>query len=219
MPASAAAALPVPVAVRRQALRFERQLPAYADPARLAAWLAEQGVPAAAGGHLLASARLQPRLAELLIERLALAPCPAEAFAADEARIALLEGADLARLIACCGAIWHGRRLRHVILGADLAALDGKVDAGLRRIALGCLDLAAEPEGELTIPELLAAIEQAGSACLDAFAQTLPPALGARLRLKLPPSAANADEAVAAALRERGAAVAARAAARLHADG
>jgi hypothetical protein len=156
---------------------------AWADPAS-AAPLIVPGLQAETARRLLRSPRLAARASRLLAARLgdsapgvldpvdgALAAAPADALEA---------------IAFSAGAVWHARRVRAVVLGADIAALCHRCGEAAREAALRHVELAA---GDATAAggqsaDLGADIAHDGRRCIAAWIDALPTWAAARVRLK-----------------------------------
>jgi hypothetical protein len=95
--------------------------------------------------------------------------------------------ADTLEAIAfSAGAVWHARRVRAVVLGADIAALCHRCGEAAREAALRHAELAPDdvtPAGEQA-GDLGADIAHDGRRCIAAWIDALPPWAAARMRLK-----------------------------------
>jgi hypothetical protein len=158
----------------------------WANPA-LAAPLIAPGLHAETVQRLLASPRLARRASRLLADRLG---CGG---------VAALEPVDLALASAPCavleavalraGAIWHARRVRAIVLGADIALLcrrlgDATRNAALRHAALAPLEgNSPDIDDAGGLPD---DIVRDGAHCMSAWIDTLPDWAASRVRLKFP---------------------------------
>jgi len=183
-------------------LAFLHDPGAWADPAGAAA-LIVPGLQAETARRLLHSPRLAVRASQLLAARLgdgnsgaldpvdsALATAPADALEA---------------MAFSAGAVWHARRVRAVVLGADIAALCHRCGEAAREAALRHAALAPDDAAGLGGPvdELEADIAHDGRRCVAAWIDTLPAWAAARLRLKwrAPPLPPLPDAGKAPAVR------------------
>ncbi|MCA1493616.1 nodulation protein NolU [Ensifer sp. NBAIM29] len=155
-----------------------RELAASAHPTRLAARL-DPGLSAATVVQLQKCARLQPRLAELLLDndmdwnRTGWGPD-------------LLRGHDPRRAALLAGSIWHARSLLKLVSQPDLTRLVDYIGAdahafGIRHLAHSITDeLISDPE------KLALQIEHDGHACLGAWLNKGPALERNRVLLRLP---------------------------------
>ncbi|MCK3781102.1 MULTISPECIES: nodulation protein NolU [Sinorhizobium/Ensifer group] len=178
--------LPMPIAIQNtqpdvsfQSHSVPRsELAASTHPTRLAARL-DPELSAATVVQLQKCARLQPRLAELLLgndmdwNRIGWGPD-------------LLRGHDPRRAALLAGSIWHARSLLKVVSQRDLARLVERIGAdahafGIRHLAHAIADkLISDPE------KLALQIEHDGHACLGAWLNIRPALERNRVLLRLP---------------------------------
>jgi hypothetical protein len=162
---------------------------AWADPG-LAAPLISPGLQAETARRLLTSPRLAARASRLLLQRLGEGG-PAMLEPVDRA-LAAASGEALEAVAMCAGAVWHVRRVRALVLGADIARLCARLGNDTRRAALRHAALApAEKRTEGATgrgpdeADLLADdIESDGARCLAAWIESLPDWAASRVRLK-----------------------------------
>ncbi|MCT7376836.1 Yop proteins translocation protein K [Chelativorans salis] len=169
---------------------FLREPAAYADPERLALCFMGK-ISNRACERLLANGRLHGRLSTLLAEYYALARLPDDdAHTADNAdrRIALWNVDRLSNLILQSGAIYWSDVLASTILGREAAALRAVFNGELTTFAVANKDLAGPPQPIEPIETLKERVEADGWRCLAAWCHAVDPAIGARFRLKLPPT-------------------------------
>lgn len=183
-------------------LTFLHDPGAWADPAG-AATLIVPGLQTETARRLLHSPRLAARASQLLAARLgdgdkrgldpvdsALATAPADALDA---------------MAFSAGAVWHARRVRAVVLGADIAALCHRCGEAAREAALRHAELAPDDATALGAPsgELEADIAHDGRRCVTAWIDTLPAWAATRVRLKwrAPPLPPLPDAGKAPAVR------------------
>jgi hypothetical protein len=175
---------------------------AWADPAGAAA-LIVPGLQTETARRLLHSPRLAARASRLLAARLG---------DSDSSPLDRLDGtlaaapADALEAIAfSAGAVWHARRVRAVVLGADIAALCHRCGEAARDAALRHGKLAPDDTTALggQFGELEADIAHDGRRCVAAWIDTLPVWAAARVRLKWrpPPLPPLPDAGQAAAVR------------------
>lgn len=162
---------------------------AWADPGR-AAPLIGPGLRADTAQRLFTSPRLAERASRLLAERLGSGD-PATLEPGDLA-LASAAGAVLETVALGAGAVWHARRVRGLVLGADIALLcsrcgDAARNAALRHTALapGADQLAGIDRGAADDAGVLADdIARDGARCVSAWIDILPGWAAARVRLK-----------------------------------
>jgi hypothetical protein len=162
---------------------------AWADPG-LAAPLIAPGLQAETARRLLSSPRLAARASRLLLQRLGEGD-PAMLEPADRA-LAAAGGEILEMVAACAGAVWHTRRVRALVLGADIARLCARLGDDTRRAALRHAALApaeawavgANGRSPDEADGLADDIERDGARCLAAWIDSLPDWAASRVRLK-----------------------------------
>jgi hypothetical protein len=175
--------------VNRAAEAFVTDPGAWADPGR-AAGLIAPGLRSDTAQRLLTSPRLAARASRLLAEHLGCGdPATLEPgdLALASAAVAVLETVALG-----AGAVWHTRRVRALVLGADIALLSSRCGEAVRTAALGHAAL-APGEDRLVDADRTAAddanaladdIERDGGRCFSAWIDTLPGWAASRVRLK-----------------------------------
>ena len=92
-------------------------------------------------------------------------------------------------LVPVAGAVWHARRLRRIVNGKLLGEVLRGFHPHCYAIAMAHLDIAPESaaaEEEPADPALRTLIQADGIDCLLAWTETLPAAIGARVKLKFP---------------------------------
>ncbi len=156
---------------------------AWADPAGAAALIAP-GLQAETARRLLRSPRLAARASRLLAARLG----DGDPQALDPVDVALaIASADALEAIAfSAGAVWHARRVRAVVLGADIAALCHRCGEAAREAALRHVELAPDDATAAggQSGDLGADIAHDGRRCVAAWIDALPDWAAARMRLK-----------------------------------
>jgi hypothetical protein len=173
---------------------------AWADPA-LAAPLIAPGLRADTMQRLLASPRLAQRASRFLADRLGWGDTATLEPA--DLSLAIAAGATLQAVALQAGAIWHARRLRSLVLGADIELLGARLGDTTRSMALRHVALAPDTDhvaGVVTddTGTLADDIERDGAWCMAAWIDTLPDWAAARVRLKWHgPSASPAPAAFA----------------------
>lgn len=151
---------------------------AWAEPALVADQLAP-GLQVETVARLLRSPRLASRASAALARRLG-AGSLAE-LSAENRRLALASTERLARTAIFSGAVWHGRRVRAVVLASEIAALTARHGEAVRTMALR---FAALSPNSVAGDELAEDIVHDGARCLAAWIETLPNWVAARVRLK-----------------------------------
>jgi hypothetical protein len=156
---------------------------AWADSAGAASLIAP-GLQAETARRLLRSPRLAARASRLLAARLG----EGDLQALDPADGALATApADALEAIAfSAGAVWHARRVRAVVLGADIAALCHRCGEAAREAALRHVELAPDDATAAggQSEDLGADIAHDGRRCIAAWIDALSPWAAARMRLK-----------------------------------
>lgn len=150
---------------------------AWAESSLVAAQVAP-GLQAETVRRLMASPRLGARASRILASQLG-APDSAP-FNPQDARLVLASFAQLQAVASAAGAVWHGRRVRALLRGQEIAALTERFGPQLREAALAHAPPDTAPE---TTDDLAADIERDGQACLIHWLATLPAWAAARLRL------------------------------------
>ena len=154
---------------------------AWAEPAG-AATLIAPGLQADTVRRLLRSPRLAARVSRLLAERLGdgdpqwLDPI--------DCALATAPGNALETTALSAGAVWHARRVRALLLAADIAALCHRCGETARGAALRHADLAPNEPGGEPSADLAAEIVRDGRRCVAAWIDTLPAWAAGRVRLK-----------------------------------
>lgn len=175
---------------------FMRRSVDYIDAERLAACFDN----AFSGGlceRMRGTHRLQDRLSELIDSRYALPVPIAEAAIEDGDRnIALSPTERLLDLIRRAGAIYWANAVANVVLAEEVRWLHEQLGEALCAFALANRDLSGPGE---TLEPLASASERVtteGERCFEAWCQSVPEAVAARVRLKLPTTfGAGASEA------------------------
>lgn len=168
---------------------FLTDLGAWADPT-LAAPLIAPGLRAETAQRLLASPRLTARASRLLLQHVGQGD-PATLEPVDLA-LASAASAMLETVALYTGAVWHARRVRALVLGAEIALLSTRLGDDTRRAALRHAALApgegqalAASGGNADNANTLADdIEHDGARCMAAWIDTLPDWTASRVRLK-----------------------------------
>ncbi|MBM2715368.1 nodulation protein NolU [Mesorhizobium caraganae] len=174
--------IPIQTAEHDQSFRLRSvrlsDLAALAHPTRLAARL-DPALSAATLVQLQKSPRLQPRLAELLLDNERASN--GSGWGPD-----LLRGHDPRRAALLAGSIWHARSLLKLVTKPHLTVLIGHIGAdahafGIRHLAHAIANsLIADPE------KLAQQIEHDGHACLGAWLNDSPALERSRVLLRLP---------------------------------
>jgi len=169
---------------------------AWADPAAAAAYFAP-GLAAPTVRRLLGSPRLGARASTHLAACLGYSD--GTALPPGELSLARAAPSVLRSVALGAGAVWHARRVRALVLGADITRLSDQIGEATRDLALRHVDLAPDPAvAESPDPATLADdIVRDGGACLGAWIAALPDWAAARVRLKWrddgPPRPAGLD--------------------------
>lgn len=176
----------------------------WARPEALAPLLAP-GLSAATASRLLASVRVAPRLPVLVSGLLGNPAAACAALPAAEARLAMAPAAALRQAATLAGAVWHGGRVRALVLAQDVAAFVAAHGAAARAAAFA--HHRATPSDARTLD---AAIVDDGTMLLEGWRRALPAPLPDWIALRLAPPTAE-DAALLAAGPELVRAIAAEA--------
>lgn len=161
----------------------------YADPARLAACFGGT-VTTPLCARLAASQRLQERLSAMIAAFYRLEPAVAlEATPPVDRKVALLMPEASRELARRAGAIFFANAIAGAVRADEVRRLRARLGEGLYAFALANRDLSG-PSRDPVPGDGTAAFEEQGLRCLSAWCRSQPPAIGARVRLKSPPSAA-----------------------------
>lgn len=158
----------------------------YIQPSLLAPCFGD-GFPVALCERMLATPRLTGRLSGMILAHYALPPAT-DAEHVDEAdrAVAITPVKSLPEIARRAGAIYWSAAIANTVLARDVSALQSYVGETLCAVAIRHRDLAG-PEQPLapfeTLPERIAAD---GWRCFAAWCEAVDPAIGARVRLKLP---------------------------------
>jgi hypothetical protein len=172
---------------------FMRQPAAYIDLARLAACFNNK-IGTAPCERLRGASRLQERVSAAITEHYALAgPVAPETVSEADRTIALLSAEELADLVRRAGAIFWANAIANVVLAADVRWLHEQMGEGLCAFALANRNLAGPARTLEPLAGVDARIREDGERCLAAWCQSLPTAVGSRVRLRRAPSAALDD--------------------------
>ncbi len=159
----------------------------YIDTERLAQCMGS-AVPLELCTALKANSRLQGRLAEIVKEQCWLPPEVSDAGDETDRAIATSSAGKLEEMVLRSGAIYWAAAIANTILAADVAALQDQVGEELCSFALKHRDLAGPHTTIAPVDSFQDRLVESGWSCLAAWCETLDPAVGARVRLKLPPS-------------------------------
>ncbi|WP_088343480.1 MULTISPECIES: SctK family type III secretion system sorting platform protein [Rhodomicrobium] len=138
--------------------------------------------------RLLASTRLRDRLAQIVRDHYAL-PLGLGVYDVEDEDMAIAMATPdiLVQIVPRAGAIYWAVAIANTVYAADVAALQAEIGEDLCTYALKHRDLAG-PETKFAAPDAAAErIAESGWRCLSAWCAALDPAIGARVRLKLPP--------------------------------
>jgi hypothetical protein len=159
---------------------------AWADPALVVPLIAP-GLRADTVQRLLASPRLTQRASRFLADRLGWGDT--SALEPADLSLAIAAGTSLQAVALQAGAIWHARRLRSLVLGADIELLATRLGEATRSLALRHVALAPATDnpagaaaGDTGI--LVDDIERDGAWCMATWIDALPDWTAARVRLK-----------------------------------
>jgi hypothetical protein len=161
--------MPVPAAVRPEAL----------------APLLAAGLGVQTAARVLASAGCARRLPGVLRERLGDAAPALAALPRQEAALAVAQPGTIARAITLAGAVWHGARVRALVLAADVASFVAVHGAAARAVAFAHAAL-SQPSDDRP---LAAAIAADGALVMEAWRRALPAPLPEWLALCIAPPA------------------------------
>lgn len=174
--------------------RFLDAPAAWADPA-LAANTLSPGLLANTASLLLHDHRFAPRATAILADRLGRGDL---ATLAESDRGLVLAGpAALSQAASLAGAVWHGARVRALVLAGDLAALQARHGAQARSSAMQHRTLSPATAGT---GNLLDDIAEDGVRCVCDWIALLPKWAGARVRLVWAPRTGAAEPARGAAI-------------------
>jgi len=183
----------------------------YADAERLAVCF-DGELDADLCGRLKTSKRLQDRLAVIVRQHYALAAWLAPQACSDVDRaIALSTPQRLSELARRSGAIFWASAIANAILAPEVEALHQQVGEAACSFALENRDLAGLEQSLEPRESVGQRIAEDGWRCIAAWCHAQPPAVGLRVRLKLPPAEA-VDELPSPDLIEIGPAIVRRAA-------
>jgi len=168
----------------------------YIDAERLAACFDNAFNPGLCE-RLRGTHRLHDRVSELIDRRYALpVPIAEDAIEDDDRNIALLPAERLLDLIRRAGAIYWASAVANVVLAEEVRWLHEQLGEALCAFALANRDLSGPGE---TLEPLASAGERVmrdGERCFEAWCQSVPEAVAARVRLKLPATyGSGGDEA------------------------
>lgn len=156
---------------------------AWADPAG-AASLIVPGLQTETARRLLHSPRLAARASQLLAARLG--DGDSQELDPVDSALATAPADTLEAIAFSAGAVWHARRVRAVVLGADIAALCHRCGEAAREAALRHAELAPDDATAVGAQsgELEDDIAHDGRRCVAAWIDTLPAWAAARVGLK-----------------------------------
>lgn len=158
----------------------------YVDADRLAACFDDAFSPGLCE-RLRATGRLHDRLSKLIDRRYALPAPVAEAAMEDSDRnIALSPAERLTDLIRRAGAIYWANAIANVVLAEEVRWLHEQLGEALCAFALANRDLSGPGETLEPLTNASARVTEDGERCFEAWCQSVPEAVAARVRLKLP---------------------------------
>ena len=155
------------------------------NPAAMASLLGH-GIPAGLVERMMAAPSSRTRLDGELRGRLGTLP---DDVTAAQSHLLLLDPAGLVHLALRAGAIWHAGAIARVHDGATVRALVERIGPEFREVALADLAdhprvAAAEPSG-IGLDGMPVAIARDGTACLIAWCEGQPRAIGWRVLMRL----------------------------------
>ncbi|MDZ5453357.1 hypothetical protein [Labrys sp. ZIDIC5] len=137
--------------------------------------------------HLLTADRLETRLSSLIGEHYGFSPQEPQVEAGDRA-IALSDADELGDIALKAGAIYWATAFAGVIRRETTTALHAQLGEALCEFAVLNRDLAGPEQDLEPIADLAGRVAADGWRCLGAWCSIMPAGVGARVRLKLPPS-------------------------------
>lgn len=162
--------------------------------------------------QIKASPRLRERLGRIVRDHYRLLPPPGTPPENEhDMDIALAPSDILTQIVPRAGAIYWSAAIANTVYAADVAALQAEIGEDLCNYALKHRDLAGPETGFASPGTAAERVAESGWQCLAAWCEALDPAVGARLRLKLPPTDAF-DAPAPAALAQIGPKIVRRAA-------
>ncbi len=163
----------------------------YIHPSRLIAALNDE-LSADLCDSLRNCERLQGRLSGVIASRAAL-PDPAHTDVVDpqDRHVATASADELAAIIAGAGAVYWASAMAGAVRGQHVAALEGALGPELCRFAVKHRELAGPAQPLEPYETLRERVIADGWRCYEAWCDAVPPAIGARARLKSP---AGGDE-------------------------
>ena len=168
---------------------FSDDLMATIDPQRLALCF-DGHIATDLCARLKASMRLRERLAGIVSARFDLLPLLEDPGGSEgDKAVAMASPEVLLKIVSRAGAIYWSAAIANTVLAADVAALQKEIGEELCAFAVKHRDLAGP---ELTLPPretLSGEFSDTGWCCLAAWCDAVDPAIGVRVRLKLPPHA------------------------------
>jgi hypothetical protein len=172
---------------------FMRQPVDYIDAGRLVACLDHAFNPELCE-RLRDTGRLRDRLSQLISKRYALAAIAEDAIEGSDRDIALSPVERLLDLIRRSGAIYWANAIANVVFAEKVRSLHDQVGEAHCAFALANRDLSGP--GKTFEPDIGAneLVTRDGECCFAAWCQSLPEAVGARVRLKLPTTCGLVEE-------------------------
>jgi hypothetical protein len=165
------------------------------DPSRLSECLGGD-LPEELCAQLAGNPRLKSRLSAIVAGQHALPPLSGNVQCGDADRaIVLATAAALHQIALFAGAIYWAAAIANTVRASDVAALRDQIGEELSAFALKNRDLAGPEKSIGSFGDIADRIVESGWHCLAAWRDSLDPAIGARINLKLPsnafPSAPN----------------------------
>jgi hypothetical protein len=166
---------------------FMRQPAAYIDAARLAVCFDHQ-FSAELCGRLQGTGRLRDKLSTLINTHYALAaPVEEDAVGDLDRNIALSPVERLVDVMRRAGAIYWANAIASVLLAERVSQLHEQLGVAVCAFALANRDLSGPGEVLEPLADASVRVTEDGERCFAAWCQSLPDAVAARVRLKLPP--------------------------------
>lgn len=162
-----------------------REPAAYVEPRRLLACF-EGTIGQDACERMLRTGRLRWPLSALLLKKHRLAHDSPEIEGPDRI-VALSSPEDLDELTLRAGAVYWSDSFAGTILKSEIAALQEEIGEAMFGFAVANRDLSGPLRPLVPLEDIRDRIFEDGRRCLGAWCHDVPAAVGARVRLKLPP--------------------------------
>ena len=158
----------------------------YIDPTRLAACFGER-ISVSLCERLRGESRLQDRLSAIIGDFYALtAAVGPEAVGQLDQNVALLQVGRIADLVRRAGVVYWAAAIANMVRAEEVRWLRDQLGEALCTFALANRNLSGPPRKLEAINGADAQIAEDGMRCLGAWCQSLPEAVGGRVRLKSP---------------------------------